>query len=66
MRINLKLLRVKMNMNQNEFSTAIGYSRTYYNAVENGKHEGSLKFWKAVQKFCNVSDSDFKKMMKKE
>ena len=66
MRTNLKVLRAKKNMNQEEFAKAIGFSRTYYNAVENGKHPGSLKFWKAVQEFCNVPDEEFKNMMKKE
>ena len=66
MRLKLKLLRTEKNMNQEEFSKAIGFSRTYYNAVENGKHPGSLKFWKAVQNFCDVPDSEFKTMMEKE
>ena len=64
MRMKLKLLRVAKGMSQDEFSKAIGFSRTYYNAVENGKHNGSLKFWKAVQTFCNVPDAEFADMMK--
>lgn len=66
MRKRLKILRIEKDMNQEEFAKAIGFSRTYYNAVENGKHAGSLKFWKAVQQFCNVPDEDFKKIMEKE
>jgi DNA-binding XRE family transcriptional regulator len=64
MRIQLKLLRVARGMTQEQFAKALGYNRTYYNAVENGKHAGSLKFWKRVQEFCNVPDEEFANIMK--
>lgn len=37
-------------MSQAEFAAEIGYTRSYYGAVENGKLSGSRKFWKAISR----------------
>lgn len=37
-------------MTQAEFAKEIGFTRSYYGAVENGKVSGSRKFWKAISR----------------
>ena len=49
-RIKLKQFRVGKGMTQAEFAKEIGFTRSYYGAVENGKVSGSRKFWKAISR----------------
>lgn len=50
MRTNLKILRVKYDLTQEEMAAKCGITRTAYNHIENGKSKGSGQFWLAVQK----------------
>lgn len=62
-RLKLKKLRVGKGMTQEVFAREIGFYRTYYGAVENGKHEGSMKFWKAISKRFAIPMSEVVEMM---
>lgn len=62
-RLKLKQFRVGKGMTQESFSQAIGFNRTYYGAVENGKHEGSMKFWKAIGRRFAIPMSEVVELM---
>lgn len=47
---NLKILRVKYDLTQEEMAAKCGVTRTAYNLIERGKSKGSGRFWLAVQK----------------
>lgn len=42
---NLKMLRAKYNLNQNEMAKKGGVTRPAYSYIENGKSKGSMSFW---------------------
>lgn len=65
-RENLKDLRLKQRMSQEEFAKEIGYSRVMYQQVENGVRDGTPAFWNAVQKRFNIPDCDMWALTKKE
>lgn len=65
MRMNLKLLRVKHNLTQQEMADAIGCQRAVYAAIEIGRMAGKETFWQSVQKAFDVPDSDMWSLMKK-
>ena len=50
MRTNLKLLRVKYGLTQEEMAKRIGVTRTTYCNIENGKSEGGMFFWLGLKK----------------
>lgn len=47
---NLKILRVKYDLTQEEMAVKCGVSRTAYNLIEKGKSGGSGRFWQNLQK----------------
>ncbi len=47
---NLKILRVKYDLTQEEMAAKCGVNRITYHKIENGKSKGSGRFWLAVQK----------------
>lgn len=47
---NLKILRVKYNLTQEEMAVKCGVSRTTYCLIEKGKSNGSGQFWLTLQK----------------
>ena len=64
MRTNLKLLRVKHNMTQDEFAETVGVSRTTYAGVEQGNNNGTRRFWENVQNEYGIQDSAMWELMK--
>ena len=47
---NLKILRVKHDLTQEEMAAKCGVTRSAYTRIENGKSKGSGRFWLSVQK----------------
>ena len=66
MRVNLKCLRIKHKLNQGEIARILNVSRGQYLAIENGKSNGSMNFWQAIQKVFGVPDSEMWELMKCE
>lgn len=66
MRTNLKILRIKNHMSQEEFSKKIGCSRATYSAIEIGIRNGKQSFWEAIRKTFNISEADMWELMKND
>lgn len=49
-RTNLKLLRVKHGLTQEEFAALIGCNRGTYSAIESGKRNARGMFWRAIER----------------
>ena len=62
MRIELKLLRVKNQLTQQQLAQKLGVSCTMYNLIERGQRKGSIDFWTKIQQLFNVSDADMWKL----
>ena len=58
MRTQLKVLRVKNNLTQKEAAEKLGVSCPTYSLIEQGKRNGSTKFWRAVKQFYKLEDSE--------
>lgn len=66
MRINLKILRIKHGLSQEEISEKIGCKRAAYSAIESGLRSGKQTFWKRLQQTFDVPDSEMWSIMKNE
>lgn len=64
MRLNLKLLRVQNNLTQEEFAEKVEVSRAMYSNIENGKANGSMGFWRNVQRAFEIPDEKMYPLMK--
>lgn len=64
MRTELKILRIKHNLTQTDIAQKLGISRSTYNLVEQGKRNGSKKFWLAVQNLFELGDAEVWKLQK--
>lgn len=63
MRLNLRLLRVKNGLTQDQMAERLGVTRSTYCNIENGKSDGRGVFWMTVEKeFPGVNIGE---MMKK-
>lgn len=63
-RTNLKVLRVRNNLSQQEMAERLGCARATYQAVETGQRTGSQKFWTAVQGKFMIPDCEMWELMK--
>lgn len=66
MRTNLKILRIKNHMSQEEMSKKISCSRATYSAIENGTRSGKHSFWEAVRNEFNIAEADMWELMRNE
>lgn len=57
-RHNLKLLRVKHNLTQQQLADQLGVSVSTYNLVENGQRRGSQEFWLKLQNLLHLEDGE--------
>lgn len=62
----LRNFRVSLDLTQAEFAEKIGYSRSVYSLIEQGKLNATQKFGLAIQKAFSVPDSDMWEMLKME
>lgn len=50
MRLNLRLLRVKNGLTQDQMAERLGVTRSTYSNIESGKSNGRMSFWLNLQK----------------
>lgn len=65
-RTNLKLLRVKSKLTQEQMADKIGCTRATYSAIECGTRNGRDTFWTDFQKAFNIPDEELWGYMKKD
>lgn len=65
-RLNLRVLRVRNNLTQEEMSKKLGVSRMTYTFIENGERIGKMQFWIALQDAFNIPDEEMFLLMKTE
>lgn len=63
-RTNLKVLRVRHNLSQQEMAERLGCTRATYAAIEVGQRNGSHRFWTAVQDKFMIPDCEMWELMK--
>ena len=66
MRMNLKVLRVKHLLTQEEMAAKIGCTRGSYQAIEKGYRQGGKTFWRNLQLAFNIKDVDMWALQKDE
>lgn len=62
MRNELKVLRVRHGLKQQEVAEKLGVSVATYCLVENGKRRGSQEFWLGLQTLFNLEDGEVWKL----
>lgn len=65
-RTNLKLLRVKHHLTQEQMAERIGCTRVNYSTIESGVRNGRDYFWMCLQKAFDIPDEDMWKLKKKD
>ena len=58
MRTDLKVLRVKNKLTQQQLADKLGVSVVTYNLIEQGKRQGSKDFWANLQKLFKLADGE--------
>jgi len=58
MRTELRVLRAKHNVTQQEVAKRTGVSVTTFNLIENGTRRGSHEFWVRLQREFNLNDGE--------
>jgi transcriptional regulator with XRE-family HTH domain len=56
--VELFLLRKNRKWTQAQMGSALGYSKSAIHKVETGLSEGTLEFWRRVQREFNIPDSE--------
>lgn len=65
-RHNLYMFRCDKKLTQEEIGAECGVSRSTYANIEQGRRDGSMKFWDAFQERFNLSDDELRKLRKRE
>lgn len=65
-RTNLKLLRVKSKLSQEQMAEKIGCTRATYSAIECGSRNGRDTFWQDFQKAFDIPDQELWGYMKRD
>lgn len=65
MRTELKVLRARKGVTQQEVAKRTGVSVTTFNLIENGSRRGSHEFWVRLQREFNLSDGEVWKLQQK-
>lgn len=65
-RHNLYMFRCDKKLTQAEMGNFCGVSRSSYANIEQGRRDGTMKFWDNLQEVFNISDSDLRKLRKRE
>ena len=58
MRKNLKMLRIEKELTQAQMADRLGVTRTTYCHIENGKSEGTMRFWVKLKSEFPEADID--------
>lgn len=58
MRNELKVLRVKHQLTQQQLAEKLGVSTVTYNLIEQGKRQGSKDFWFKLQQLFKLADGE--------
>jgi DNA-binding XRE family transcriptional regulator len=66
MRMNLKLIRVKHGLRQEDMAKRTNISLPTYRAIETGIVSGKDEFWKAVQRMFFIPDEQMWEVMRNE
>lgn len=62
MRHELKVFRVKQNLNQEQMADKLGVSKGTYSRIETGKMRGSQEFWLKLQSEFNLEGGEVWKL----
>lgn len=54
MRVNLKVVRQKAGMTQQQVASAIGISLRYYQNIEQGSRTGDFGIWDSLEDLFNI------------
>lgn len=65
-RIKLKMFRTSLDLSQEDMAKVLGVSRSQYSQIENGKRDGTLSFWKKLQRVFDISDEDMWALAKRK
>ncbi|NLC25587.1 MAG: helix-turn-helix domain-containing protein [Fastidiosipila sp.] len=63
-RTNLKVLRVRNSLSQQEMAERLNCTRATYAAIEVGQRDGSKRFWTSVQDKFMIPDCEMWGLMK--
>lgn len=66
-RKKIQHLRVERNLSQKEFGEKLGVTSQYISLLEQGKANGSYKFWERFKTFFDIRDEEIEsyKMLEK-
>lgn len=64
-RINLKKLRIELDLKSQEMAEKLGISKQYYSNIENGRHNPSYEVIEVFEKVFNVDEKDVWGLFKK-
>lgn len=59
----LKILRVRYNLTQEQTADLLGVGRQAYSYVERGERKGSPDLWRKIQKLFGLSDGEVWRLM---
>ena len=57
MQYKFKEFRENLGLTQLEMSKSINYSLAYIKKIEAGERQGSIEFWKQIQKVHNIDNN---------
>lgn len=64
MRNGLYMFRHSKRLSQQEMANAIGCSRATYSSIECGSRNGTMTFWKKLQRAFDIADADIGGLMR--
>lgn len=66
MRTELKKFRIGEHLTQEQFARKIGYNRSMYMEVENGKREPSMRFCVAISETFGIPMAEVLELVKRD
>lgn len=63
-RHNLYMFRCSKRLSQQKIADKIGVDRMTYSKIENGKSDGSMRFWNALKEAFSIDDCHLGELMK--
>lgn len=59
----LKVLRARRNLSQEEAAAMLGVSRQVYSSVERGSRKGTPELWQRIQECYSLTDAEVWRIM---